>query len=105
MTNVISITGIGKIEPDWMHKSMVIAGTMWKELGTINIEEKVKNISIPLLLITGARDIMVPFRILKKGYENYGGTKEYLILEKSNHMMFVDEPELFVSEVIDFFGK
>jgi proline iminopeptidase len=105
MSKVISITGIEKIDPGWMNKSMVIASTMWKELGTINIEEQVKNISIPLLLIIGAKDIMVPFRILEKGYKNYGGPKEYLILEKSNHMMYVDEPELFVTKVIEFIQK
>ena len=57
----------------------------------------------PMLLITGAKDIMVPFRILEKGYKNYGGEKEHFVLENSNHMMFVDEPGLFVSKVIEYF--
>jgi len=105
MSKVMSITGIERIDPDWMKKSMVIATTMWKELGTIDIEDKVQNIRTPMLLIAGAKDIMVPFRILEKGYDNYGGEKEYFILEKSNHMMFIDEPELFISKVIEFFQK
>lgn len=105
MSKVISISGIEKVDPDWMNKSMVIANTMWKELGTIDLEEKVKKIGVPMLLIAGAKDIMVPFQILEKGYQNYGGPKEYIILEKSNHMMFVDESELFVSKVIEFFQK
>jgi len=65
----------------------------------------VQHISTPMLLITGAKDFMGPFRILEKGYENYGGMKEHLLLQESNHMMFVDEPELFVSKVIEFFQK
>ena len=105
MSKVISITGIEKIDPDWMRKSMVIASTMWKELCTIDLEDKIHHIRVPMLLITGAKDIMVPFRILEKGYANYGGQKESFILEKSNHMMFVDEPALFVSKVIEFFQK
>jgi pimeloyl-ACP methyl ester carboxylesterase len=105
MSKVISITGIDKTDPEWMKKSMTVAHTMWTELGTVNIEDRVKNITVPLLLITGAKDIMVPFRILKKGYENYGGPKEYVILEKSNHMMFVDQPDLFVSKVVEFFKR
>jgi pimeloyl-ACP methyl ester carboxylesterase len=105
MSKVMSITGIESIDPDWMKKSMMIANTMWSELITIDIEDKVQNINIPMLSITGAKDIMVPFRILEKGFENYGGPKEYFILENSNHMMFVDEPELFISKVIDFFQK
>jgi len=58
-----------------------------------------------MLLITGAKDIMVPFRILEKGYKNYGGEKEYFVLEKSNHLMFIDEPDLFVLKVIEFLQK
>jgi hypothetical protein len=42
---------------------------------------------------------------LKKGYENYGGQNEYVIIENSNHFMFIDEPDLFVTKVIEFFQK
>ncbi len=105
MSKVMSITGIGSIDPQWQKKSMVIANAMWKELSTINLEDKVQKISTPLLLISGAKDILVPFRILKTGYDNYGGEKEYFILKKSNHMMFIDEPDLFVLKVIEFFKK
>ena len=103
MSKVISITGIKSIDPDWQRKSMVVVNTMWKELGTVDFEDKVHNIGTPMLLMIGAKDIMVPFRILEKGYKNYGGEKAYFILENSNHMMFIDEPELFVSKVIEHF--
>jgi pimeloyl-ACP methyl ester carboxylesterase len=105
MEKVMAVTGIESVDPAWMKKSMTIANTMWSELGTINLEEKVKNIGVPMLIIAGARDIMVPFSILEKGYGNYGGEKEYLILENSNHMMFIDEPGPFVSKVIEYFRK
>jgi len=105
MSKVMSVTGIESIDPEWMKKSMDIVNTMWHELSTIDLEDDVQNISTPMLLITGAKDFMVPFRILEKGYENYGGMKEHLLLQESNHMMFVDEPELFVSKVIEFFQK
>ena len=105
MSKVLAVTGVENIDPEWMNKSMTIANTMWNELGGIDIEAEVRRITTPLLLIAGAKDIMVPFRILKRGYRNYGGAKEYFILEKSNHMMFVDEPDLFVAKVIAFFNK
>lgn len=84
---------------------MAIGNAMWSELNTIDIEEEVKKISIPILIIAGAKDMFAPFKLMKKGYENYGGEKEYCILEKSNHMMFIDEPDLFVSKVKEFFQK
>lgn len=105
MSKVMSITGIENINPEWQKKMMATASAMWNELNTIDIEDEVKKISIPILIIAGAKDIMVPVRLLKKGYENLGGEKEYFILEESNHMMFVDEPDLFVSKVIEFIQK
>lgn len=105
MSKVMSVTGIKNIDPEWQNKMMVIASTMWNELGTIDLEDRVKKINIPMLLITGAKDYMVPFRILEKGYENYGGKKEHIILEKSNHYMFVDEPARFAAKVIEFLQK
>jgi pimeloyl-ACP methyl ester carboxylesterase len=105
MPKVMSITGIENINPEWQKKMMEIASAMWNELNTIDIEDDVKKIGIPILMIAGTNDIMVPFRLMEKGYDNLGGEKEYFILEKSNHMMFIDEPDLFVSKVIEFFQK
>ena len=105
MSKVMTITEIDSINPEWQERSMVIINTMWSELITIDLEDEVQNIDTPMLLIAGAKDIIVPFRILEKGYKNYGGEKEYFILEKSNHFMFVDEPDLFVAKVIEFFQK
>jgi pimeloyl-ACP methyl ester carboxylesterase len=103
MAKVMSITGNENVDPEWQKKMMAIASAMWKELNTLDIEEDVKKISIPVLIIAGANDIMVPFLLMEKGYQNLSGEKEYLILENSNHMMFIDEPDLFVSKVIEFF--
>jgi pimeloyl-ACP methyl ester carboxylesterase len=105
MSKVMSITGIKKIDPEWQKKMMVIANAMWSELNTIDLEDEVKKINTPILIIAGAKDIMVPFSLMEKGYQNLSGEKEYFILEKSNHMMFIDEPDLFVSKVIEFFQK
>ena len=105
MSKVMTITGIDNFDQEWQQKSMVVAGAMWKDLINLDIEDEVKHIDTPLLLIAGAKDIMVPFSILKRGYENYGGEKEYIIFENSNHFMFIDEPDLFVAKVIQFFQK
>ena len=105
MSKVRSITGIKKNPTEWQKKMIEVANTMWSELSTIDIEDEVRKINIPVLMIAGAKDIMVPFRLMKKGYQNLRGEKEYFILEKSNHLMFVDEPDLFVSKVIEFFQK
>ena len=105
LPKVLSDTGVEKIDPEWQKKMTTIANAMWSELKTIEIEDDVKKISVPVLIIAGAKDIMVPFSLMQKGYENLGGKKEYFILENSNHMMFADEPDLFVSKVIEFFQK
>jgi len=103
MSEVMSITGIHEFDVGWQKKFMDVAGMMWTELSTIDLVDDVKNIKTPMLLIAGAKDIMVPFSILEAGFTNYGGEKQYIILENSNHMMFADEPELFTRKVIEFF--
>lgn len=105
MSEVMAITGNENIKPEWQKKMMMTASAMWSELKTIDIEDEVNKISIPILIIAGAKDIMVPFKLMEIGYENLTGEKEYFILENSNHMMFIDEPDLFVSKVIEFFQK
>ena len=105
LPKVLSDTGIKKVDPEWQRKMMTVAGAMWSELNTIDIERDVKKISTPVLIMAGAKDIMVPFRLMEKGYQNLGGEKESIILENSNHMMYIDEPDLFVSKVIEFFQK
>jgi pimeloyl-ACP methyl ester carboxylesterase len=105
MSKVMTMTGTEKIDPEWQKKMMAIANAMWSELQTIDIEDEVIKIRIPILIITGAKDIMVPFTLMEKGYKNLGGEKEYFILEERNHNMFIDEPDLFVSKVIEFFQK
>jgi esterase/lipase len=56
-------------------------------------------------MLAGAKDIMVPFSLMERGYQNLSGDKEYFIFDKSNHYMFVDESDLFVSKVIEFLKK
>jgi pimeloyl-ACP methyl ester carboxylesterase len=105
MPKVMSITGIEKTDPEWQKKMMTIVNAMWSELNTLDIENDVKKINIPVLMIAGAKDVMVPFSLMEKGYENLSGEKEYFTLENSNHMMFIDEPDLFVAKVIEFLQK
>lgn len=104
MSKVVAATGPAKIG-EWMGKSQALANAMWTELATINLEDQVHAIRTPALFMTGAKDLFVPFRILEKGYQNYGGEKERCVLEKSNHNMFVDEPDLFVAKVTEYFLK
>jgi pimeloyl-ACP methyl ester carboxylesterase len=105
MSKVLSAAGIETFDMGWQKKAMAIGNKMWTELNTIELEDDVKRITVPILMIAGAKDIMVPFSLMEKGYANLSGEKEYVILEKSNHMMYIDEPDLFVSKVLEFFSK
>jgi pimeloyl-ACP methyl ester carboxylesterase len=102
MPKVMSITGIENFDPGWQKKMGTVVNAMWSELNNLDLEDDVKKIRIPVLMIAGAKDIMVPFSLMEKGYQNLSGEKDYFILENSNHMMFIDEPDLFVSKVIEF---
>ena len=100
-----TITALDSIGPEWQNKSMTVGTAMYDEITARELENEVDDIDVPLLLLAGAHDIMSPVKSLKEGYENYGGKKQFFVFENSNHFIFMDEPDLFVSKVIEFFRE
>jgi len=102
---VIAVTGVDQVNPEWQKKSMAVVNAMYDELNTVNLENKVNDLQVPMLLLAAEHDIMAPVGSLKEGLKQYGGKKEFFVFENSNHFMFVDEPDLFITKVVDFFGN
>ncbi|MBX7148747.1 alpha/beta hydrolase [bacterium] len=47
--------------------------------------ERLKKISVPLLIVHGSQDSIIPFDLGKKLYESYNGPKKLLVLEGYDH--------------------
>ncbi|MFI5230465.1 MAG: alpha/beta fold hydrolase [Gemmatimonadales bacterium] len=86
----------------WSVGEMRIAGAMLRELEQASTIDQLRGIKLPLLLIDGARDPIVPESDLRRGYALWGGPKSEVVLAKSHHLPFVDEPDRFTRAVINF---
>ena len=74
------------------------------DYGSIEVEDRLKNVTQPVLVCTGRLDRVctVPAAdAMAKGLPN----SELVIFEKSGHMTFVEEPELYLKVVRDFLNK
>lgn len=86
----------------WLQESGGVGDIMFAELMSVNLTEKVKGLSTPLLVIAGEEDADSPWRVLEREMEDYGGDKRFLLLEKSHHLVYVDREEEFTEAVVEF---
>jgi len=88
--------------PIWLKEQKHIESNLIEEILSINLTDSVKNLRTPLLCLAGKEDTDVPWYIVKEEFENYAGPKEFKLFEKSHHMIFIDEEELFVETVTNY---
>jgi proline iminopeptidase len=105
MAKVLAAGGFAEYDPRWGDIQTEIGDAMHAETQKINVEDEVARVTTPLLLIGARSDAEVPYFSLKTGFDKWGGKKEFLVFERSNHIVFLDEPERFVTEVTRFLGK
>ena len=89
--------------PEWLNDQKHIESILIDEIMTINLTDSIDEISTPLLCIAGKEDTDAPWTIIKDELENYGGDKTFKLFEKSHHMVFIDEEDLFVETIVHFF--
>jgi len=105
MKKAMEAGGFAEYDPAWGDKQLEINEAMYAEIQKINVESEVARITTPLLLIAARNDAEVPYFSLKNGFDKWGGRKEFLVFDRSNHILFIDETERFVTEVTRFLGK
>lgn len=88
--------------PDWLNDQKNIELLLIDEILDINLTDSISRIFTPMLCIAGKEDTDAPWYILKEELENYGGDKTFRLFEKSHHMVFIDEEQLFVETVTEF---
>ena len=88
--------------PKWLSEQKKIESIMLEHLLQINLEDRIQELKIPLLCITGKEDVDVPWYLVEKDIQKYGGEKTFILFKNSHHMLFVDEENLFVSTIVKF---
>jgi len=75
-------------------------------LVTLSFTDRLQEITTPTLLLWGRHDVTVPISFAEETLENTGATnKELIFFERSGHIPFSKEPDLFASEVIRFINE
>jgi len=105
MKKIIDETDYKELKKEWQLKTMSVAKTMFNSLNDIKIESDINKINIPILFIAGKNDANVPPPTVKEAFSNYRNEKEFLLFENSHHLVFVDEPELFLTQTKQFIAK
>jgi pimeloyl-ACP methyl ester carboxylesterase len=88
--------------PQWLGEQKHIEELLGDELLAIDLSDDLGSINVPLLCITGRDDVDVPWYLVQKEFEAYGGAKQFKVFENSHHMPFIDEEDLFVETVVGF---
>ena len=90
------------IKPEWQAVQIRVINAMNFEFGRLNMEPQLKKQQLPLLVIVGRRDAVIPASGMRSGYDLYGGRKKWVELSESHHLAFVDEPDTFVKAIEGF---
>ena len=68
-----------------------------------NSEKKIKNINIPILIMHGKKDHIIPFHMGKKLFETANLPKQFLVIASDDHMLTFDDK--LISEIKKFIKK
>jgi len=68
------------------------------------IDDKVKDIKVPVLLVWGRDDLVVPLE-LGEDYEKIIPGSRLFVIPEAGHMVFEEKPDIFVKELCDFISN
>lgn len=89
------------LPPDFINANRVLfTGLMKDEAAQANLYDSLKTFSFPVLIIHGESDA-IPLPSIERLKNNIAGST-LVILNKSGHFPFVEEPETYVRIVTDF---
>jgi len=78
---------------------------MFNQINQSNVEGSINNTNVPLLFIAGKNDTYVTADCVKDAFDIYKSEKEFKLFENSHHLIYVDEPDLFVETTKEFLLK
>ena len=76
---------------------------LWED---ISYTDRLSEITIPSLIITGKHDLIVPSKFAEEALANIGSEdKELLVFERSGHSPMASEKELFAEKILEFIDR
>jgi proline iminopeptidase len=90
------------LDDSWQATEVRIATAMLPELVRVNLVPRLASIHVPMLAIAGALDTIVPPEQMKRDLASYAGPMTWLVLDHSQHLSFVDEPDRVAAAITAF---
>jgi proline iminopeptidase len=75
-----------------------------QDMERFDLTSDVKQFRMPVLVMTGRLDVVVPPSTAYKMHQDIPGSR-FVVLERSGHLPFFEEPDAFAREVDSFVGK
>ena len=91
--------------PDWNMQQGRITHAMFQELLKLDLDCAISSLKIPALFISGDSDSIIPAKTMRLDYDHYSGEKEFVVIEDSDHLPFVDQPDRLAKEIRKFLSK
>jgi pimeloyl-ACP methyl ester carboxylesterase len=88
--------------PNWRSQQQQANGALIPDMLRLNLSEPMDHLHVPVLFISGALDTIVREVTMRRDYENYRGPKSFLLLERSHHLPFIDEPDTLAETLRTF---
>ena len=79
---------------------------MWEEYGTIELDDKIKSIRCPTLVIWGTKDHLIKLETVRRYFEMLPCVKELYIIEGGDHDFLIKEAEeKAISKTLEWIKK
>jgi len=102
---VTTETEFKEFKREWQITQINVVKAIFNQINQSNVEGSINKTNVPLLFIAGKNDTYVTADCVKDAFDIYKSEKEFKLVENSHHLIYVDEPDLFVETTKEFLLK
>jgi proline iminopeptidase len=84
--------------------SQQVNTALGQDMDRVDLTPDVKRFKMPVLVVTGRLDVVVPPATAHKMHQEIPGSR-FVVFERSGHLPYFEEPDAFAREVEAFLGK
>lgn len=102
---IMTETEFKEFKKEWQMTQMNVIRAMFDEINNSNLEGRINETNVPVLFIAGKNDTYVTAECVEDAFSIYQSQKALKVFANSHHLVFVDEPDLFVKTTKEFITK
>lgn len=96
---------IPKQYPQARQHQRQVRDALFREFVALDLYPQLGSLNLPVLFVAGARDTIAPPGLLELARHAHPGRDQWLLLEDSHHLPFVDEPEALARAMSGFMAR